>query len=134
MITLHPPLSPAESRLREALRLDLEDEQKSLIEDVWHRSHRLLSRVQVQVPPSVERSLPAPDLVEDLSAVCVDTRRLREVNQALERLSQGVYGRCERCGDTIPMATLAHDTTRHLCTSCDADARAKRAVLVEERR
>jgi RNA polymerase-binding transcription factor len=43
---------------------------------------------------------------------------LEAINTALERLSLGLYGVCERCGDTIPAGRLSavpHATT---CAKC----------------
>lgn len=109
-------------RLREALRLDLEDEQKSLIEDVYQRSRRLLARVRV--PADVGEALARSDVGEDmlggLDLLHEDTTRLRAVNRALEKLSQGVYGRCERCAVDMDLQLLAEDTTRIVCPSCEA--------------
>ena len=53
-------------RLRDALRLDLEDEQKSLIEDLYHRARRLLARVRV--PDEVGAALSDPDLANETVA------------------------------------------------------------------
>lgn len=107
-------------RRREALRLDLEDEQKSLIEDLYHRARRLLARVRV--PDDVGTALARSDLdaetARGLGLICEDTTRLRSVNRALEKLTQGIYGRCERCAVEMDLELLAADTTRSLCPAC----------------
>lgn len=117
------PAGPgATTRLREAPRLDLEDEQKSLIEDLYHRARRLLARVRV--PDEVEASLARPDLDDEttrgMGLLCDETDRLRRVNRALEKLCLGVYGRCERCAVDMDLHLLAEDTTRVLCPECSA--------------
>ena len=43
------------------------------------------------------------------------TQVLNDVDRALERLSEGTYGTCERCGDPIAEADLAVDPTRRVC-------------------
>jgi DnaK suppressor protein len=40
---------------------------------------------------------------------------LDEVDAALGRLSDGTYGRCERCGEPIDDARLAGDATTRDC-------------------
>lgn len=45
-------------------------------------------------------------------------RHLAEINQALEQLEMGIYGRCERCGKPIEperLAVLPHTT---VCSQC----------------
>ena len=37
------------------------------------------------------------------------------VDRALERLSEGTYGRCETCGAPVPDADLERDPTRRMC-------------------
>jgi DnaK suppressor protein len=41
-----------------------------------------------------------------------------EVVDALERLDSGSYGKCERCGATIPIERLEAIPTARLCVTC----------------
>ncbi|MER5873473.1 TraR/DksA C4-type zinc finger protein [Streptomyces sp. NPDC002044] len=43
---------------------------------------------------------------------------LDEVDQALERLARGDYGRCERCGEPIPAERLEARPTATTCVPC----------------
>jgi len=43
---------------------------------------------------------------------------LEEVEAALHRMEQGVYGRCERCGNEIDFARLKAVPEATLCLSC----------------
>ncbi|MCL5446615.1 MAG: TraR/DksA C4-type zinc finger protein [Actinobacteria bacterium] len=43
---------------------------------------------------------------------------LDDVHAATERLSQGVYGRCTRCGEQIWCDTLRANPAAELCVSC----------------
>lgn len=45
-------------------------------------------------------------------------RELREIERALERLSRGEYGRCERCGDEIDADRLAVVPFAVECVQC----------------
>jgi DnaK suppressor protein len=47
-------------------------------------------------------------------------RRLLDVEEALERLRAGRYGRCVRCGDEIGAERLAARPASTLCFSCAA--------------
>ncbi len=44
--------------------------------------------------------------------------RITQVERALERLDEGHYGWCERCGNAIPVERLAAFPTATLCVSC----------------
>lgn len=44
--------------------------------------------------------------------------RITQVERALERLDEGSYGWCERCGNPIPVERLAAFPSATLCVSC----------------
>ena len=44
--------------------------------------------------------------------------RITQVERALERLDEGGYGWCERCGNAIPVERLAAFPSATLCVSC----------------
>ncbi|WP_091558171.1 TraR/DksA family transcriptional regulator [Micromonospora pattaloongensis] len=44
--------------------------------------------------------------------------RITQVERALERLDEGNYGWCERCGTPIPVERLAAFPSATLCVSC----------------
>jgi DnaK suppressor protein len=44
--------------------------------------------------------------------------RTAQVERALERLDEGSYGWCERCGNAIPVERLAAFPSATLCVSC----------------
>jgi len=44
--------------------------------------------------------------------------RITQVERALERLGEGNYGWCERCGNAIPVERLAAFPVATLCVSC----------------
>jgi DnaK suppressor protein len=44
--------------------------------------------------------------------------RINQVERALERLDEGSYGWCERCGDPIPVERLAAFPSATLCVKC----------------
>jgi DnaK suppressor protein len=44
--------------------------------------------------------------------------RINQVERALERLAEGAYGWCERCGNPIPVERLAAFPSATLCITC----------------
>jgi DnaK suppressor protein len=46
------------------------------------------------------------------------SERIHQVSHALERLDEGGYGFCEKCGKAIPAARLAAFPSATLCVSC----------------
>jgi RNA polymerase-binding protein DksA len=44
--------------------------------------------------------------------------RINQVERALERVDEGHYGWCERCGNAIPVERLAAFPSATLCVSC----------------
>lgn len=44
--------------------------------------------------------------------------RLRDVNLALEKLAQGKYGKCDKCGKNIEEDRLEAHPSAHFCTKC----------------
>jgi DnaK suppressor protein len=44
--------------------------------------------------------------------------RITQVERALDRLDDGQYGWCERCGNAIPVERLAAFPSATLCVSC----------------
>jgi RNA polymerase-binding transcription factor DksA len=49
-------------------------------------------------------------------------RRLADTEDALARLAAGNFGRCEQCGQPIPVALLAAAPESRYCPDCAADA------------
>ncbi|MGW3354484.1 TraR/DksA family transcriptional regulator [Streptomyces bungoensis] len=48
---------------------------------------------------------------------------LNDLDQALERLERGDYGRCEQCGEPIPTGRLEVRPAAKTCVSCASVAR-----------
>jgi DnaK suppressor protein len=51
--------------------------------------------------------------------------RLREINDAQDRLMDGAYGRCSDCGAEIDSRRLAADPAASLCITCQKSAEAE---------
>ena len=44
--------------------------------------------------------------------------RIEQVERAINRIDEGTYGQCERCGNSIPIARLEAFPAATLCVSC----------------
>jgi DnaK suppressor protein len=55
---------------------------------------------------------------EEISLANGILERISQVERALERLDEGSYGWCERCGNPIPVERLAAFPSATLCVTC----------------
>ena len=82
----------------------------------------------------LERSLDVPAIGDEVDASVKDQQRhlvhrleeheydeLRMVQQALQRLDAGEYGKCERCGHNIRTKRLLAFPETTLCLACASD-------------
>jgi RNA polymerase-binding transcription factor DksA len=68
-----------------------------------------------------DHARPAIDDVESEIAIALSRRaerRMRDIDAALARLSDGRYGRCERCDARIPAARLLAVPETRYCLPC----------------
>ena len=52
----------------------------------------------------------------------VESRELTNIEVALERMRKGDYGRCEACGEAIPLARLQALPYATMCIGCQREA------------
>jgi len=52
----------------------------------------------------------------------VDRKTLHDIEQAQQRMAQGLYGVCVDCGDEIPLQRLMAQTTAIRCAACQTQA------------
>jgi DnaK suppressor protein len=52
----------------------------------------------------------------------VESRELAHIENALERIREGQYGKCEACSSTIPLARLQALPYATLCIQCQREA------------
>ncbi|WP_083462857.1 TraR/DksA C4-type zinc finger protein [Calditerricola satsumensis] len=60
---------------------------------------------------------------KDVALLEHDERQLEAIERALARIEAGTYGRCEVCGEPIPLERLEALPTAHTCVECTRDAR-----------
>lgn len=82
------------------------------------RDHR--QQVQAEQGPDDNWALASRTLLQDLAVGTLERVQelLGEVEQALGRLRQGVYGVCEGCGEDIPQRRLQALPWARFCLTC----------------
>jgi RNA polymerase-binding protein DksA len=103
-------------------RRRLEDEKAALERQLTEHGATIVGEgleVQVSVDEGFADSAQATAERSELLAI-VDQLRTAygDVVKALERIEQGTYGRCERCGKDIPAERLEALPTARLCMGC----------------
>ncbi|HKZ52266.1 MAG TPA: TraR/DksA family transcriptional regulator [Candidatus Acidoferrales bacterium] len=94
----------------------LRTKRAELLDHLWdHRQEMVVERV-----PEDGVGLASLTLLEDLTvgALQREQQLLSEVDAALVRLREGVFGLCERCGEEIPERRLKALPWARLCLDC----------------
>jgi hypothetical protein len=92
-----------------------------LVSNLKPRSRAVTSKGSTTAPMSqpmrigLGRVAPMEDPSAELTQL---TRRLDDVEAAMERLDQATYGRCDHCGSEIEPDLLEGDPTETRCSSC----------------
>ena len=93
---------------------------------VWHQLSteraNIYEELQKEPAPAAESSASDSVSNDDMSAANwhreLLQRRLRKVDEALNRLMSGSYGECSRCGQWIEDTKLEFDPAIAFCLSC----------------
>jgi DnaK suppressor protein len=102
---------------------------KGMLEDRRREIHEKLRSLRESMPaqaPDVrdaeEQSV--DDFVQevDLALMQMKTETLKKIDQALLRLEEGTYGRCQECDGEIPPARLRALPFAALCRGCQEEA------------
>jgi DnaK suppressor protein len=106
-------------RNEEEIRGQLEAERKELIVRIDQEREKA----------SISDDLDNPDITEMASDYDLQQRtsamaeifqlRLVEIDQALQRLEEGTYGRCSSCGEEISAERLRMDPLAKFCDRCN---------------
>lgn len=51
------------------------------------------------------------------------TRRIKEIQNAVDKIKKGRYGYCQKCGTSIPMARLELVPEALYCVKCESEMR-----------
>jgi RNA polymerase-binding transcription factor DksA len=109
----------------EAYRRQLVDMQKRLNGDVSHLTKEALGGADGSGGSPSHMPIHMADLGSDnfeqentLSLLANEQQRLEEIGDALDRVKQGKFGRCEECEVEIPKARLKELPYARYCVAC----------------
>jgi len=60
-----------------------------------------------------------------------ERQKLKEIEDALDRIEEGTFGNCERCGDRIPFGRLKVMPSATVCVACKAREEKQRRLYAE---
>ena len=101
----------------EVLKQRLEDERVRLLEEI--EQYRIAGRDNLGYGNhQADDATDAFEQAKELSLLRNSERVLAQVEAALVRIDQGVYGVCDRCGQHIDPARLKALPYAQLCMSC----------------
>ena len=117
---------------------------KGMLEDRRREIHEKLRSLREQIPvdaPDVKdaEEQSVDDFVQevDLALMQMKSETLKKIDQAISRLEEGTYGRCDECDGEIPAARLRALPFAALCRDCQEEAestvRAEREAKAFER-
>ncbi len=101
---------------REALSKALSDELQAL------------RASQKEVGDSVDAVLDADCAAVNAQLAEAESRELADIENALERIEQGAFGKCEGCGGRIPVARLKALPYATTCVKCQQASEQQRAA------
>lgn len=103
------------AQLRQQIEAERSRLRQDIREELTRRDGEQYATLAGQVHDAGEESV--ADLLSDINAAVLSNsiKALREVEAAQERLRQGTYGRCEECGEAIPVARLQAYPSARLC-------------------
>ncbi len=109
-------------------RIRLEAEKAEVMDDIEHLREWLQGEVDVDVEEG------DPDLAErekNLALLMAMEHKLESIKAALRAIEKGLYGVCERCGNSIDPARLEVRPDATLCLDCQREVErlAKRSAI-----
>jgi DnaK suppressor protein len=117
---------------------------KGMLEDRRREIHDKLRSLREQIPvhaPDVKdaEEQSVDDFVQevDLALMQMKSETLKKIDEAISRLEEGTYGRCQECDGEIPAARLKALPFAALCRDCqeetESTVRAEREAKAFER-
>jgi DnaK suppressor protein len=95
--------------------------------DLGRRSESLLEGMQEEERPTGEhepRIAPSAAAESDRLIEQVEERIGQQIFEALERVAEGTYGRCQQCGKPIPQVRLEAIPYATYCVECEREIEA----------
>jgi DnaK suppressor protein len=101
----------------------LEDQLASLLGHGTTTVHEMV-RGSDELPDPNDRATRESDRFQELRLRDRDRKLIAKIQEALSRLDDGTFGRCEACGSAISPARLRARPVTTLCIDCKREAEA----------
>lgn len=103
----------------EEMKKELKEQKKTILASLADQSDDMRELVKtVESGDEADVAADAIDRTLLTSLGAQDANRLQQINNALERIYQGKYGRCVACGNEIPQERLKALPYALLCVGC----------------
>ena len=106
-------MDQVEDFFRKKIRKELEENRRIVLQKI--------KRAQRKAKEEIRTNDDTPDdttIVIYGQTIGTLIKLLRSINKATKRLEQGVYGKCEICGEGIPLGRLEIEPYAVRCTPC----------------
>ena len=90
---------------------------KELLDDLLRTVHQMRDEMDVHSDPN-DRASRETDISLELRSRDRESKLVRKIDEALERIDTGEYGYCEVCGVEIGVERLEARPTAELCIDC----------------
>ena len=90
---------------------------KELLDDLLRTVHQMRDEMDVHSDPN-DRASRETDISLELRSRDRESKLVRKIDEALERIDTGDYGYCEVCGVEIGVERLEARPTAELCIDC----------------
>lgn len=124
--------------IEEAQRMLLARRAALLRRSVWgsRQSHLKVGAELSHQKANAKNQSPSPAEVArpaDLHLAELENQELEEIDAALRRISQGLFGRCDECGSSIGRLRLRALPETRFCVRCATAGRRRAAELQEQK-
>ncbi len=106
-----------------SMKKALQEQRKAIVESLAVQSDDMKNLVK-PVESGDEADV-AADVIDRALLTAIgtqDAKRLQQIDNALDRIYQGKYGRCIGCGKDIPQARLEALPYTQMCINCASEA------------
>lgn len=109
-------------RMKAALRGRLLERQHRILANMSVAESLPDRRTQLEATDDLDRTLDMLDQEMDLRVQEIRSEEIKKVEEALERVEAGTYGKCVSCGCRIPAARLQLLPEATLCVHCQQES------------
>ena len=106
-----------------SMKKSLQEQRKTILESLASQTDDMKNLVKtVESGDEADVAADAIDRTLLTALGTQDAKRLQQIDNALDRIIQGKYGRCVGCGKDIPQARLEALPYTPMCISCASAA------------